>query len=109
VTIHATHAFSLENWDRDREESARSLLDAAAPWLGAAITTYQFHGWRYSKPMCVDQVPCVLVSQSPPLVLAGDAFAGPRVEGAALSGWAAAETILSPVGYPHIRVEWSVR
>ncbi len=97
VTIHATHAFSLEHWDRDREESASALLDAAAPWLGAGITTFQVHGWRYSKPMRVDQVPCVLVSQSPPLVLAGDAFAGPRVEGAALSGWAAAEAILSPV------------
>jgi len=96
VTIHATHAFSLEHWDRDREESARALLDAAAPWLGAGITTFQVHGWRYSKPMRVDQTPCVLVSQSPPLVLAGDAFAGPRVEGAALSGWAAAEAILSP-------------
>ena len=97
VTIHATHAFSLEHWDRDREESASALLDAAAPWLGAGITTFQVHGWRYSKPMRVDQVSCVLVSQSPPLVLAGDAFAGPRVEGAALSGWASAEAILSPV------------
>jgi predicted NAD/FAD-dependent oxidoreductase len=97
VTIHATHAFSLAHWDRDREESASALLEAAAPWLGAGITTFQVHGWRYSKPMRVDQAPCVLVSQSPPLVLAGDAFAGPRVEGAALSGWAAAEAILSPV------------
>ncbi|MFO1460620.1 MAG: FAD-dependent oxidoreductase [Verrucomicrobiota bacterium] len=96
VTIHATHAFSVEHWDRDREESARALLDAAAPWLGAGITTFQVHGWRYSKPMRVDQVLCVLVRQSPPLVLAGDAFAGPSVEGAALSGWAAAEAILSP-------------
>lgn len=96
VTIHATHAFSLEHWDRDREESARTLLEAAAPWLGAGITTFQVHGWRYSKPMRVDPAPCVLVSQSPPLVLAGDAFGDPHVEGAAVSGWAAAESILSP-------------
>ncbi len=96
VTIHATHAFSLEHWDQDRQESGRALLDAAAPWLGAEIRTFQVHGWRYSKPMRVDEELCVLVSQSPPLMLAGDAFAGPRVEGAALSGWAAAEAILSP-------------
>jgi len=96
VTIHATHAFSLEHWDHDRQESGRALLDAAAPWLGAEIRKFQVHGWRYSKPMRVDEELCVLVSQSPPLMLAGDAFAGPRVEGAALSGWAAAEAILSP-------------
>jgi renalase len=95
VTIHATHAFSLKHWERDPQESGRALLDAAAPWLGAGIRTFQVHGWRYSKPMQVDEEPCVVVSQSPPLVLAGDAFAGPRVEGAALSGWAAAEAILT--------------
>ena len=93
VTVHATHAFSLEHWDRDRHDSGRLLLDAATDWLGAAVTTFQVHGWRYCKPTRVDADPCLLVSQSPPLVLAGDAFAGPRVEGAAISGWAAAETI----------------
>jgi predicted NAD/FAD-dependent oxidoreductase len=95
VTIHATHSFSLEHWDRDRQESGRALLDAAAEWLGAGIRTFQVHGWRDSKPMRVHEEPCVLVSESPPLVLAGDAFAGPRVEGAALSGWAAAAAILT--------------
>ena len=95
VTIHATHAFSLEHWDNDRQESGRALLDAAAEWLGVGAKTLQVHGWRYSKPMHVDEEPCVLVSQSPPVVLAGDAFAGPRVEGAALSGWAAAAAILA--------------
>lgn len=99
VTIHATHAFSLEHWDRDREESARALLDAAAPWLGAGLTTFQVHGWRYGRPMRVEQAPCVLGSPTHPLVLAGDAFAGPLAEGAALSGWAAAEAILSPAGH----------
>jgi hypothetical protein len=94
VTIHATHAFSQEHWERDRQVSGRVLLDAAAEWLGAKVKTFQVHGWRYSKPMQVDEEPCVVVSQSPPLVLAGDAFAGPRVEGAALSGWAATEAIL---------------
>ncbi len=95
VTIHATHAFSLEHWDRDRQESGRSLLAAAAPWLGAGVKTFQVHGWRYSKPLQVDEERCVIVSHAPALVLAGDAFAGPRVEGAALSGWAAADAILA--------------
>ncbi len=95
VTIHATHAFSLKHWEGNRQESGRALLDAAATWLGAGIRTFQVHGWRYSKPMRVDPESCLLVSQSPPLVLAGDAFGGPRVEGAALSGWAAAAIIQS--------------
>lgn len=94
VTIHATHTFSLEHWDQDRQDSGRTLLDAAASWLGTGNKTFQIHGWRYSKPMRVDEEACVLVCQSPPLVFAGDAFAGPRVEGAALSGWAAAAAIL---------------
>ena len=76
-------------------ESGRRLLDASKPWLGAEVLSYQVHGWRYSKPMRVDEEPCVLATESPPLVLAGDAFAGPRVEGAALSGWAAAGAVLA--------------
>ena len=95
VTIHASHAFSVEHWEQDRQESGRQLLSAAAPWLGARARTFQVHGWRYSKPMQTDERPCLIVSEAPPLVLAGDGFAGPRVEGAALSGWAAAEAVLA--------------
>ena len=95
ITIHATHAFSLECWDDDRQESGRRLLDAAGEWVGASVTTFQVHGWRYSQPMRIDDAPCVVLHRSPQLVLAGDAFAGSRVEGAALSGWAAAEAILT--------------
>ncbi len=95
ITIHASHAFSIEHWERDRQESGRVLLAAAQEWLGAEVKTFQVQGWRYSKPLQVDERRCAVVSEAPFLVLAGDAFAGPRVEGAALSGWAAAEAILS--------------
>jgi len=95
VTLHATPAFSLEHWDHDRLESGRILLAAAADWLGAGIRTFQVHGWRYCQPRNRDTKPCVLVSQVPPLALAGDAFGGGGVEGAALSGRAAAQAILA--------------
>lgn len=100
VTLHASHEFSLAHWDEDRMESGRMLLEASRPWLGAEVVSYQVHGWRYSKPLQVDAHPCALLQASPPLVMAGDAFAGPRVEGAALSGFAAAETLLAHLPHP---------
>ncbi len=95
VTIHATHDFSLAHWDLDRQESGRILLEAASEHLGAGVKTFQVHGWRYSKPMMLESDLSVRVSESPPLMLAGDAFGGARVEGAALSGWAAAAALLA--------------
>ena len=100
VTIHATHEFSVKHWDDDRRESGQRLLDAAKDSLGANVIDFEVRAWRFSKPMEVDPQRCAIVCASPPLILAGDAFAGPRVEGAALSGWAAAEALLrstSPV------------
>jgi predicted NAD/FAD-dependent oxidoreductase len=95
VTIHATPAFSLEHWDKDRDEAARVLLEAAVPWLGVGVKTVQVHGWKFSKPVQVEAEACAVVHQAPMLVLAGDSFCGSRVEGAALSGWAAAEAVLA--------------
>jgi hypothetical protein len=100
VTIHATDAFSVAQWDRDRDETARVLLAAAEKWLGVGIQSFQIHGWRYSKPKQTDPLRFAVVSHSPPLLLAGDAFAGLSVEGAALSGWAAAEAMIyAPISF----------
>ena len=93
VTIHASHAFSVEHWEGDRQESGRELLRAAAPWLGATVKEFQVHAWRYSKPLRAEECACLLANEAPPLIFAGDAFAGSKVEGAALSGWAAAEIL----------------
>ena len=97
ITIHATDEFSVAHWDQDRDETARMLIAAADEWLGVGIKLFQIHGWRFSKPKQTDPSSCAVVSSDPPLVLAGDAFAGPRVEGAVLSGWAAAEAVIEAV------------
>jgi renalase len=97
ITIHASGDYSAEHFNHDRMSIGQQLVNLALPYLGAAVTDFQVHGWRYSKPIAVDNNPCMLACEStdlPPLILAGDAFAGPRVEGAVLSGWAAAEAML---------------
>jgi renalase len=94
MTIHATGEYSEANWDGDKDKIAQELLFASQQWLGSIVVKYQIHGWRYSKPVSTDKDRCAVISQHPPLIIAGDAFGGPRVEGAALSGWAAAETLL---------------
>ena len=99
VTIHGSGDFSAEHFEHDKMQTGQTLIDAAAPYLGdAKVTEYQVHGWRYSKPTIVDSEACMLLSEFtdlPPLALAGDAFAGPRFEGAVLSGWAAAKSLIA--------------
>ena len=95
VTIHGSADFSQQHFDRDRHQVGQLLIDAAQPYLGARVIDYQVHGWRYSKPSVVDAEESMLITSDdhPPLVLAGDAFNGPRVEGAVVSGWAAAAAL----------------
>ena len=99
VTIHGSAEFSAHQFERDHMEAGQRLIDIATPFLGTAkVTEYQVHGWRYSKPTVVDDAPCMLASEAsdlPPLALAGDAFAGPRFEGAVQSGWAAAKRLMN--------------
>jgi predicted NAD/FAD-dependent oxidoreductase len=96
LTLHARAEWSLAHWDTDRAVVHDLLRRAAEPWLGAAsIVESQVKRWRFATPQRIWPEPCWVAPQGPPLVLAGDAFAGPRVEGAALSGLAAADTLLS--------------
>lgn len=95
VTIHATHSFSVQHWDRDRGETAQRLLLEAKDWIGARVKAFRIHGWRFSRPMATHPQTCAVICAEPPLVLAGDAFCGPRVEGAVLSGWAAADAVIN--------------
>jgi predicted NAD/FAD-dependent oxidoreductase len=88
LTIHARADFSREYFEAPAEEAARLLLDAAD-----VVGDWQLHRWKYSKPSGWSGAPCWYSDSPAPLAMAGDAFAGGRVEGAFLSGVAAAEAL----------------
>jgi hypothetical protein len=67
------------------------LVRAAAGGSGTGVREILVHARRYSKPIEVAGEPALLALEARPLMLAGDAFGGRRVEGAAISGWAAAD------------------
>ena len=90
LTVHATGAFSREHFDVPSDEVAAALIDAVRPWIDGdprtAIVERSIHRWKFATPTTVLPEPFVAVSHAPPVVCCGDAFAGPRVEGAAVSG-----------------------
>ena len=92
VTFHATPAGrSSGGTGRPRRRRRRS---SRRPRRGSAgrVVAAQLKRWRFATPQAIWPEPCWVAADGPgPLVLAGDAFAGPRVEGAALSGLAAAD------------------
>jgi len=93
VTFHANPRWSLEHFDEPAEELERKLLESAAAHLrGRAVTACQVKKWRFATPREIwpDRH---WADPSGTIVLAGDAFAGPKVEGAALSGMSAAAAI----------------
>jgi predicted NAD/FAD-dependent oxidoreductase len=95
VTVHAGPAHSRLLWDETESSALSSLQSALQPFLDptARIIEAQLKRWRYALPTTIHPEPCLLASGLAPLVFGGDAFGGPRIEGAALSGLAAAAAI----------------
>ncbi len=101
ITFHTAHALSAQLFDRadsDISEAlvplARAVLETADP--AARIVEYQIKKWRYAGPVEPRPERSLTIACSPgPLVLAGDAFGGSKVEGAFLSGLDAADAVLN--------------
>ena len=95
--LHATPAWSARELERTPAELAPSLLAAFARELGQtlpAVTHLEAHRWRFASPgKPVELARPVDLERG--LVLAGDWLAGGRIEGAYLSGLAAAEAVLT--------------
>lgn len=92
VTVHASGDWSESFSDAEPDLVAGVLLDVVRPWLsGAEPVATEVVRWRYSKPRRPADVGALLVAREPgPLVVAGDALAGAKVEGAVTAGLAAA-------------------
>ena len=93
VTFHSTSDFAASRLDDPVSSITDELLDAARPFLqGASVLETQLQRWRYATP--VESFPeRTFATQDGRIILAGDAFGGPKIEGAYLSGIAAADQI----------------
>ncbi len=92
LTVHAADDWSAAHWDDEDATIEAALRELVKPWLDGPIGPAQVKRWRYATPTNPHAQRAVEVA--PGLVLAGDAFGGPKVEGAALSGLAAADILL---------------
>ena len=98
ITIHAGPEWSSAHFDDDEADVTRQLISFAGDRLGTDLSSLVAESslarWRYSWVIDAHQEPFVIASGAPPLLFCGDAFGQPKVEGAALSGLAAADYLL---------------
>jgi predicted NAD/FAD-dependent oxidoreductase len=91
LTLHFSPAFSEQHWDDEPHALHQLLIHHAQPFLGnARIVESQVKKWRFATPRAPWPE---RIWQHESLVIAGDAMSGPKVEGAALSGLAAANAL----------------
>jgi renalase len=97
ITLHTNAEVAARRWDDPAEEVLADLLAAGTAWLGdARVTEARLQRWRFAQPVTGHDERCLVAVDGPaPLVCAGDAFGEAKVEGAARSGWAAADAVLS--------------
>ena len=96
LTIHLGPQASTKYWESEPEQ----LIDLVRGELSKRGTELEIgqmevHRWRYSQPVEIHEESLLVAEGVPNLVFAGDAFAGPKIEGAALSGLSAAQAMLA--------------
>ena len=98
LTFHVNDEVSALRYDDVDEDTCAYLLDEARRYLGQlAVVGVELKKWRYARPTVTYPAPFLATQpiDETHLVFAGDAFGEAKVEGAALSGLATAEAVLS--------------
>ncbi len=94
--LHASPEWSREHLDLDQEVAAQWLADAFRDAVGCKLPVpahLTAHRWRFALPVNPITEPCLFDAELA-LAACGDWAGGPRVEGAFLSGRAAAGRLL---------------
>ena len=97
LTLHANDRISADHFDDEEDDLRALLLAAAKPYVGrATIVDVAVTRWRHARPTVTHPAHCLATEpiEGTTLVFAGDAFGEAKLEGAALSGLAAAEAVL---------------
>jgi len=93
ITLHATWAWSAEQWDVPDGDLVDQLVDGATDWVDpTSIVSATVRRWRFAAPADPWPERC-WIDDEHRVVIAGDLFAGPKVEGAYDSGIAAAAAV----------------
>jgi hypothetical protein len=98
VVVHAGPAFSRTHYGEPDDTVRDTLLLRASELSGEDLRLPEsifLQRWRYAMPTRLPEGPPALCFDLPaPLILAGESFAGGKIEGAWLSGRAAAPFLL---------------
>jgi renalase len=96
ITVHASAAHSRKIWARPDWEVLVALESAVREFKdrSATVSDARLERWLYSIPVRPYPNRYLHSINLPSLVFAGDSFGSPRVEGAALSGLAAAKALV---------------
>lgn len=98
VTIHSSLSFAAEQEGVPADDWVPVLVAAAQPHLASPIVSAKGHRWRYSQPRNVLVDGAAFVNTEDAVVIAGEAMAGAKVEGAFTSGKAAAALLIDRLG-----------
>jgi renalase len=95
LTLHPGAAASAALWDEPDEDVVAEVLAAAQAFTARPLVAleHSVQRWRYARPSVSHPDRHLVLSGLPPLVLAGDAFGEPKVEGAVRSGASAASAV----------------
>ena len=90
ITVHAGPTYSATHYDTPDDELLATFQASLQPFQRGKIKLHeaQLKRWRYALPTVTHPDRYLQAQGLPPLYFGGDAFGGPRIEGAALSGLA---------------------